>query len=139
MEHRSYQHLVFVITSLIAIGTLSSISAAPAPAEVWQMPGSRAPTTTTTTEIPTDAPYGAPEFICHMSGCGRNLRTRERLKDHLVRFHHADPVAINDIPGLYQRGYFIYRCTKCGQTFESRRRFETHFHKVPHVATCPLT
>ena len=139
MDRRYDQLLLLVVTSLVAVGIWSSVSAAPTPAEVYQQPASGAPTTTTTAEAPTDPPYRAPEFICRMAGCGMNLCRRERLKDHLVEVHYADPVAIHDIPGLYQKGYFIYRCTECGQTFETRRGFENHFHRAPHVAAGPLT
>ena len=141
MEHKNDRLWPLVVMSIVAIKIWSSASAAPTPADVWQQKASRAPTTTTTADTPTDPPYRAQEFICRMAGCGMNLRTLQRLKDHLVEVHFADPVAIHEIPSLYERGHFIYSCTECGQTFETRRGFENHFDRSPHVAagglTCP--
>ena len=141
MEDRYYQLLPLFVALLVAFDIWSSVSAAPTPVNVRRQSGSSTPSSTTTTERSTDPPYKSPEFICRMPGCGRNLQTTERLKDHLVEVHYADPVAIREIPSLYQRGHFIYSCTECGRSFESRRSFEDHFHTYPHVArgdlTCP--
>ena len=131
--------LPLCFVSLIVIKILSSASAAPTPADGWQQTASQAPTTTTTADTPTDPPYRDQEFICRMAGCGMNLRTLQRLKDHLVEVHFADPAAINVIPGLYERGRFIYSCTECGRSFESIRAFSNHFDQSPHAAAGDLT
>ena len=138
-EHRYDKLLMLVIILLVASKIWSAASAAPTPAEVWQQPTPGAPTSTTTAETPTDPPYRAPEFICRMAGCGRNLRTRQGLKDHLVEVHYAEPTAINVIPGMYERGRFIYSCTECGRSFESIRAFSNHFDRSPHAAAGDLT
>ena len=104
-----------------------------APAEVWKEPVD--PEATTTQAPVTTAPRGYvyPSFICPVTHCHRFHQSAERLKLHLVRSHSADPEAINSIPGMYQRGSYIYHCTECGLRFQTRRQFGHHFDEPPHV------
>ena len=98
----------------------------------------------TSTQAPTTTPprgYVYPKFICPVGQCYRMHESAEGLKRHLVQSHSADPDMIYTAPGLYEEGSFIYRCTECGRSFQSRRRFADHFDEPPHVPSgrfvCP--
>ena len=99
------------------------------------------PESTTTQAPASTAPRGYvyPKFICPI--CYRIPQSVEGLKRHLVQSHSADPGAINTVPGLYEKGSYIYRCTECSRAVQSRRQFADHFDEPPHVPsgrfTCP--
>ena len=43
----------------------------------------------------------------------------------------------SNLLGLYDSGNAIYRCTQCGNAFETQRQYAFHFEKPPHKADPP--